>query len=666
MTKKYRSLNQEEITQLETQLCVSQHWENVQFVEPINLKAFKNVEFSGSCKVGVQNELIYLDTNVPKLCGIYNAHIHNTNIGNNVYINNIRNYIANYDLEEGVIVDNCSVLVTDGYSCFGNGLHVNVMDETGGRQIMIYDHLSAHLAYLMAMYKHREDMIRAVEQIIQSYSSSKRSNRGRIGKHSIVTNTGELRNVHVGEYAKINAASVLQNGTIQSNEKAVTNIGSLVTMRNFIVASGSSINDGVLVRNCFIGQGCELGAQYSAENSIFFANCQGFHGEACAIFAGPYTVTHHKSTLLIAGMYSFLNAGSGSNQSNHMYKLGPIHHGVVERGSKTTSDSYILWPARIGAFTLIMGRHTMHSDTSNIPFSYLIENNNETWLVPAVNLRSVGTIRDALKWPRRDKRTDPNKLDYINFNLLSPFTIHKMRIAIETLQKIEAISGNSTQVFSYNNTKIRRSSLHSGIKYYRLAILKFIGNSVITRLNKKDVKTMKDVHRCLKPTTAIGKGEWLDISGLIAPKDEIARLVNAIAEGAVLSQQKLNENIKRLHDQYYEYEWTWTVDFIQEYIGKNITELKLSELIDLVERWKNAVLELDELLLQDAYKEFNNDVMTGFGIDGDSVVRQKDFQHVRGSFEENGFAQELRGHMERKTKLAQRVIEQLSVVKEIK
>ena len=58
-------------------------------------------------------------------------------------------------------------------------------------------------------------------------------------------------------------------------------------------------------------------------------------------FAGPYKVTHHKSTLLIAGMFSFMNAGSGSNQSNHMYKLGPIHQGTLERGAKTTSDSYI-------------------------------------------------------------------------------------------------------------------------------------------------------------------------------------------------------------------------------------------------------------------------------------------------------------------------------------
>ena len=97
-----------------------------------------------------------------------------------------------------------------------------------------------------------------------------------------------------------------------------------------------------------------------------------------------------------------------------MYKLGPIHQGIVERGSKTTSDSYVLWPAKIGAFTLIMGRHYKNPDTSDLPFSYLIERDDQSWLAPAVNLRSIGTIRDAMKWPKRDKRKDKNKIDCIN------------------------------------------------------------------------------------------------------------------------------------------------------------------------------------------------------------------------------------------------------------
>ena len=125
----------------------------------------------------------------------------------------------------------------------------------------------------------------------------------------------------------------------------------------------------------------QVGTQLLCLGFFVFQQLPGRERGGVRYFAGPYTVTHHKSTLLIAGMFSFMNAGSGSNQSNHMYKLGPIHQGTLERGAKTTSDSYILWPARVGAFSLVMGRHVNHSDTSNLPFSYLIEQNNTTYLV---------------------------------------------------------------------------------------------------------------------------------------------------------------------------------------------------------------------------------------------------------------------------------------------
>lgn len=245
------------------------------------------------------------------------------------------------------------------------------------------------------------------------------------------------------------------------------------------------VADAAKIIRCFIGQACHVTHNFSAHDSLLFSNCAFENGEACAIFAGPFTVSMHKSSLLIAGMYSFLNAGSGSNQSNHMYKLGPIHQGIVERGSKTTSDSYILWPARVGAFSLVMGRHHHHSDTSDLPFSYLIEKDDETYLVPGVNLRSVGTIRDAQKWPKRDKRTDPERLDMINYNLLSPYTIYKMMKAVGILKNLQELVGETSEVYYYQNTRIKGSSLRTALDLYGMAINKFLGNSLIKRLEER-------------------------------------------------------------------------------------------------------------------------------------------------------------------------------------
>ena len=405
---------------------------------------------------------------------------------------------------------------------------MSVLNETGGREVPIYNRLSAQMAYLMAMYRHRPDLIGRLRQLVADYTATVTSDCGTIGRGVHIVNTGTIRNLCIGDACRIDGASRLDNGTINSCPEAPVTIGANVTAQDFIISSGACVSDGAVLSRCFVGQACHLSHLFSAHDSLFFSNCQGENGEACAIFAGPYTVTMHKSSLLIAGMFSFLNAGSGSNQSNHMYKLGPIHQGVVERGSKTTSDSYMLWPARIGAFSLIMGRHVNHPDTSGMPFSYLIEHGKHSYLVPGANLKSVGTIRDAQKWPKRDRRTDPDKLDCINFNLLSPYTIQKMLQGIDTLQGLKQTSGETSESYSFQSTTIRHRSLEKGIHLYTLAVHKFMGNSIIKRLEGAPFADIADLHRRLQPTDPLGLGEWVDLAGLILPKQAVEAEIDRI------------------------------------------------------------------------------------------------------------------------------------------
>ena len=657
-----RPLSQDEIQVLVDNQCIADYWSNIKVKSGFLAANIKRAQFSGEIVIGAHGSSVSFPGGVEKECGIYDAHIHNCTIGDQVLINHVKNYIANYSIGNHVVIDNIDLCAVDGKTSFGNGFHIEVLDETGGRNVIIYNELSAHLAYVQAFYKHRSKTIERLETLIGTYTTEISSSIGVIGDYSKISNCKEIINVHIGEYSQLHGASKLLNGSLNGNQEAPVVIGHDVIAKNFIVSSGSEISEGTIVDNCFVGQGCVLGYQYSAQNSLFFANCQGFHGEACATFAGPYTVTHHKSTLLIAGMFSFCNAGSGSNQSNHMYKLGPIHHGIVERGSKTTSDSYLLWPAKIGAFTLVMGRHYKNSDTSNMPFSYLIENDDETWLAPAVNLKSVGTIRDVMKWPRRDKRTDSQKTDCINFNLLSPFTIEKMGKGIDTLNKILEISGETTEVFSYNNTKIKKESLHRGLKLYHMAIMKFIGNSVITRLNLCKLNTLADVHQCLSSDSEVGKGSWIDLSGLIAPKLQITKMLDEIESGELAYLQDIENGFRSLHDRYYDYEWNWTFEFIADYMKKPVNEMTIEELITIVAKWQECVVGIDKMLYADAQKEFRLEAMTGFGIDGDAAVKQLDFENVRGKFEENPFVIEILDHIKRKTALGERVVQQLSDV----
>ena len=655
----YRNLTDKEVEELLRQHCRCDDWSRVKVAHDFTTQYVINDVFCGDVYLGVMGEEIELNSGFKAHCGIYNAVIQNCSIGDNVYIDQIRCYMANYIVDDGAVIENVDFIYMKGDSTFGNGVVVSVMCETGGRDVKICDGMSAQLAYVYTMYRDRSQTISILDSMIDDYSESVRSQYGYIGKKARILSTQLVKNAKIMPYCNVECASRIENATIHSCEEAPTYIGMGVIVHDSIVDTDCRIFDKAIVYNSFIGQGCEIGEQFSAEQSLFFANCIGLHGEACAVFAGPFTVTHHKNTLLIAGMFSFTNAGSGTNQSNHMYKLGPVHQGIIERGTKTASDSYIKWPAKVGPFTVVMGRHYHNSDTSRFPFSYLIEKNDESHLVPGVNLRSVGTVRDAQKWPKRDKRAPNHKTDCINYNLLSPFTIDRAISGRNILLQLQRMCGPTSNNYYYNSTIIKSKALEDGLMFYELAISKFLGNSIISRLENRDCSTDEKMVESLKPDTPVGSGEWLDIAGLIAPKDEILRVLRMIDSKDLDTIGKINDEFASIHKMYYTYEWTWALEVLEDCMKKKYTEFTRKDVKDIIQQWRKSVLDLDQRLLADATKEFSDNVKIGFGADGTQIDIDNDFRNVRGEYDSNSFVLTVKEHIEKKSALAEKMLTKL-------
>lgn len=659
--KSYRKLTPSEIVRLQQQMCSAADWSLIEVSEGFSTEYIRYTRFSGNIRIGAFNKEFSLPGGMKKHTGLYHATLHNVTIGDDCCIENVKNYIANYEIGNDTFIENVDIILVDGPSSFGNGVDVSVLNETGGREVTIYDNLSAQIAYVMALYRHRPVMVNNVKDMIARYVTSVTSSVGKIGSHVIIADTGYIKNVKIGDYCKIEGASRLKNGSLNSNVSAPVHVGVGVIGDDFIVSSGSYVEDGVTFSRCFVGQSCRLGHNYSASDSLFFSNCHGENGEACAIFAGPYTVTHHKSTLLIAGMFSFMNAGSGSNQSNHMYKLGPIHQGIMQRGAKTASDSYLLWPAKVGAFSLVMGRHVSHQDTSDLPFSYLIEQQSTSYIVPGANLKSVGTIRDAKKWPNRDRRTDPVKLDAINYNLLSPYTIQKMLNGRNILMELQKVSGVNSDAYSFQSGLIRKSSLMNGLRLYGLAIDKFLGNSLITKLMSVDCTDLAQLQESMKPVSMYGDGDWVDIAGMIAPKAAVTDLLMEVESNQIIDVETFGERFREIHAEYYRYEWKWAYRIIKEYYGIDLQSATIEELAGLVRTWRESVLALDQLLYEDAKKEFSLSFMTSFGADGDKSEQELDFMNVRGSlFEADPFVVSVKDHMRVKSALGDSALAKLN------
>lgn len=623
----YRQLLDKEIATLTVYGCSAENWKEVQVTEDFSPNFISNTHFSGKVCLGTYQRVFELAGGVKKHAGIFNSVLHNCVIENDVFIDKVHNYIANYTIAEGAYIENVDLLVVDGVSSFGNGVKVATMIESGGREVTIFDQLSAPLAYMMAFYRHNPALIEKLEKQVEVYAANQRSDMGRIGRNARIVNSGTLKNVRVGDFARLEGVTLLENGTIVSNEQAPVIIGAGVQCNDFIIQSGTSVTDAAMISRCFVGQGCVIGKQFSAIDSLFFANCQGLHGEAVSIFAGPYTVTHHKSTLMLTALYSFMNAGSGTNFSNHMYKLGPVHQGITERGVKTSSDSYLMWPVKIGPFTVVLGRHKGNPDISNLPFSYLMENDGESNLLPGINLHSAGTIRDVQKWPKRDLRKG-EILDPVCFDFLSPYTISKVLKGIEILQGLLQNMDEKTNFVWYQNCKIKRSSARKGIELYELAVDNFLAKTIGGKQNGKTINANENL--------ASETDRWVDMAGLIAPKSEIEKLIARIVSEDV-TVQSVQQELNGIFEKYDDFSLNFALNVLCDRKGKTLAEIDEQDITDMLEKGKKAELTFNDLILRDAKKEFSSVSKTGFGIDGDDAEKNADFEATRGTYESHPF-----------------------------
>ncbi|MCH5311429.1 MAG: DUF4954 family protein [Prevotella sp.] len=489
--------------------------------------------------------------------------------------NNIRrtSFYGEITIGENCVLDNIGCIRNTGDGSFGENNRISVMNEAGEGNVVIHSQLTSQEAALCMLCKNGT----------AAYGGDDDEPRQTtIGSNTRIVNTRELTNVIIGDNCELSGASRLADCTLAGEEIF---IGSDVICENAVIKTGATVLDGAKLYNCFVGEAVHIGKGFSAENSLFFANSYMDNGEACAAFCGPFSVSHHKSTLLIGAQYMFYNAGSNTNFSNHAYKIGPVHHGTMERGAKTASGAHILLPARIGAFSMVMGKVQNHPDTSSLPFSYIIADAAGTSIVPGRNFTTVGTYRDVNKWEKRDMRT--TKEEIVNFDWLNPMVMGEVvrgRQLLETL--MEEQGRNQSCYITDDGCTIKNHALMKGIHYYDMAIRMYLGSMV-------------EHYGAYLPESSVGSGEWADLAGLLAPKSEIDGLVDDFGETGL---GDIRERLKELHRNYEEYKWAWTYRMATDYYGlDNMTQDDADE---IVKEGKAAREQWLDAIRRDAEREF--------------------------------------------------------------
>ena len=590
----YRPLTSEEIEVLKSNDCWAEDWTSVNVAEDFKPNFMHRVMLYGEVNIGAFNKNVEVSQGFVKHAGINNATLRNVTIGDDCLIENVGNFINNYTIGDDCYISNISTMETTEGATYGEGNLVSVLNEVGEGNVILFSDLNSQLAAFMVKHFSDKELKEKIRQLIKTDIDNKMPERGQIGNNVKIVNTKEITNCIINDFCEVNGAARLSDCTLLGSAHGNVYIGTGVIAENSIIAEGASVINSVKIQDCYVGEACQLSNGFTASTSIFFANSYMSNGEACAAFCGPFTASHHKSSLLIGGMFSFYNAGSATNFSNHAYKMGPMHWGILERGSKTASGAYLLMPATLGSFSVCFGKLMHHPNTRNLPFAYLIADGDKMFLIPGRNITTVGLYRDIKKWPKRDLRAQENRKSIVNFDWLSPFSVGEILKGKKILESLREVTGDNVSQYLYHEYIIPASSLHKGIKYYDIALRIYMG-AVLKRVLKRDPSITP-------PATQTGIGDWDDLSGLLLPVSEEERIVNDLQDGTIDSIQQLIDRFKEIDANYRQYQWAWTYKMVCDYYG--ISEITLEDANRIHEDYIKARRSWIAEIKKDAEKEY--------------------------------------------------------------
>lgn len=621
-----RQLTAEEIALLQSRGCRAGNWSRVTVADAFSPgQSFHGVTFAGEVELGVFSRDVKDPDGFLQPAGICRSSLRDAKIGDNCLILDSR--VADADISADAVLDWVGLLAGGKESTFANAVDANVLTEDGARAVPLWRSLTSQLAHLLCHQK-KHPAAQNLEDLIRRDAESLRSSRSFVGPGARVRRVDELRSVWIGDGAVVEGAAALENCYLEASPAAPVRVGRGVTARDCVFMAASAVEDGAQLSHCLVGEGTVVEGGFAGAHSLFFANSHMALGEASSAFAGPYTVSTHRATLILACQSSFSTFGSGSNASNHLFKLGPRHGGVFRRGVKCGSASYILWPSDIGAYSTVIGRNARHLDTTEFPFSLIMGDACGTTLIPAANLFGAAFLRDAIKWRERDQREKIEKpRDIVNAAILSPYTLQAADLGLDFLKRCTDMEEADLR---RGGAIIPTSRFETAIRLYQAALVYHTGERLFAKLAQRlgDKKpTLADIVSAFAkrphPDYDPLAGRWRDWGGLLLSSRDADKFLADAAEGEFADPDALSDRFRRIHAAYDENEWLWLAARWRRDHGEPADEDARRFLLE----WRKAILLRHECFIKDATKEFTPEMKLGFGLE---AFAAEYFRRLRG------------------------------------
>ncbi|HTG55429.1 MAG TPA: DUF4954 family protein, partial [Niabella sp.] len=443
----YRPLTKQEITILQSNRNRSGNWDDVLVRDGIDIHLIEECTFYGLVRIGKLEQYFLEFSEVKFPVGLYHSQIVSCDIGDNVSISNVK-FLGHYIIDDDVIIANVNEMSCTSHAKFGNGIlkegeHESVRiwmelcNENGGRKVLPFDGMLAGDAWLWTKYRGDQKLMQAFQQFTEKKFDATHGYYGTVGKRTVIKNTHIIKDVKIGTDAYVKGANKLKNITINSNEKAKSQIGEGCEMVNGIMGVGSRAFYGVKAVRFILSPFSQV--KYGARliNSYLGENATVSCCEVLNSLIFPAHEQHHNNSFLCAALVmGQSNMAAGAT-------IGSNHNSRGADGELQAGRGF--WPglcvslkhnSRFASFAMIAkGNYPAELD---IPFPFALisneESSNKLVIMPAYwflyNMYAIQ--RNERKFEERDKRI--NKEQQLEFNCLAPDTANEIYKSLELLE----------------------------------------------------------------------------------------------------------------------------------------------------------------------------------------------------------------------------------------
>jgi len=444
----WRHLRSHEVERLVKNNNTAVNWDELLVTEEFDTNQIKNTQFYGLVRIGRLRNIILQHHDLKVPAGITNSLIISCDIGDDVAIHDVH-YLAHYVIGSRNILFNIHEMDTTDHAKFGNGIikegepeqvrtWLDLMNESGCRQVLPFDGMITADAYLWAKYRDDETLQKALVSITQAGLDNRRGYYGTTGNQCVIKNSLILKDVKIGPNAYIKGANKLKNLTINSSSEEPTQIGEGVELVNGIIGYGCHIFYGCKAVKFILGNNSNL--KYGARliNSFLGDNSTISCCEVLNNLIFPAHEQHHNNSFLIAAVVmGQSNIAAGATIGSNHNSRANDNEMQAGRGFWPGLCTSLKHPCRFASFVLLSKAD--YPFELDIPFPFSLVNNNnyadQLEVMPAYwwMYNMYALARNSWKFKDRDKRQI--KTQHIEFEPLAPDTIEEIFLSLQLIEK---------------------------------------------------------------------------------------------------------------------------------------------------------------------------------------------------------------------------------------